>query len=51
MYVNGNGFRAMRRITGVNNNIMINLVKQAGLSLPNIPDHEEIPEGAGLDEL
>jgi insertion element IS1 protein InsB len=48
---NGNGFRAIERITGVNHNTIINWVKQAGLSLPDIPDREEIPEGAWLDEL
>jgi len=51
MYVNGNSFRAIERITGVNHNTIINWVKQAGLSLPDIPDREEIPEGAWLDEL
>ena len=51
MYVNGNGFRAIEMITGVNHNTIINWVKQAGLSLPDIPDREEIPEGAWLDEL
>jgi transposase-like protein len=42
MYVNGNGFRASERITGVNHNTIINWVKQAGLSLPYLPDREEI---------
>jgi transposase-like protein len=51
MYVNGNGCRAIERITGVNHNTIINWVKQAGLSLPDIPDNKEIPEGAWLDEL
>jgi insertion element IS1 protein InsB len=51
MYVNGNGCRGIERITGVNHNTIINWVKQAGLSLPDIPDNKEIPEGAWLDEL
>jgi transposase-like protein len=42
MYVNRNGFRAIERITGVNYNTIINWVKQAGLSLPYLPDREEI---------
>lgn len=51
LYVNGNGFRAIERITGVNHNSIINWVRQAGLSLPDEPDYEEIPEVAQLDEL
>jgi transposase-like protein len=51
MYVNGLGFRAIERITGVNHNTVINWVKQVGFSLPDAPDYEEIPEVAQLDEL
>jgi transposase-like protein len=51
MYVNGLGFRAIERITGVNHNTVINWVKQVGFSLPDAPDYEEIPEVAELDEL
>jgi insertion element IS1 protein InsB len=51
MYVNGQGFRAIERITGVNHNTVINWVKQVGFSLPDAPDYEEIPEVAQLDEL
>jgi len=46
MYVNGQGFRAIERITGVNHNTVINWVKQVGFSLPDAPDYEEIPEVA-----
>jgi transposase-like protein len=51
MYVNGQGFRAFERVTGVNHNTVLNWVKQAALSLPDTPAHEEITEVAQLDEL
>jgi insertion element IS1 protein InsB len=35
-------FSGIERITGVNHNTIINWVKQAGLSLPYLPDREEI---------
>jgi transposase-like protein len=44
MYVNGQGFRAIERITGVNHNTVINWVKQVGFSLHDAPDYEEIYE-------
>ena len=37
LYVNGMGFRAIERITGVNHNTVINWVKRAGASLPEYP--------------
>ena len=46
MYVNGLGFRAIERITGVNHNTVINWVKQVGFSLPDAADYEEISEVA-----
>jgi transposase-like protein len=46
MYVNGQGFRAIERITGVNPNTVINRVKQVTFSLPDTPDYEEVSEVA-----
>lgn len=51
MYVNGMGFRGIERVTGINHNIVINWVREAGLSLPDAPDSDEIPEITELDEL
>jgi transposase-like protein len=46
MYVNGQEFWASERITGVDQNTVINWVKQVGFSLSDDPDYEEIPEVA-----
>ncbi len=51
MYVNGIGFRAIERLTGVNHNTVINWVKEVALKLPDAPEHSEIPEVAQVDEL
>ena len=51
MYVNGMGFRAIERATGINHNTVINWVREAGLALPDAPEALEIPEIAELDEL
>ncbi len=51
MYVNGNGFRAIERLTGVNHNTVINWVKKAAIPLADAPDCSEIPEIAQIDEL
>jgi len=51
LYVNGMGFRAIERATGVNHNSIINWVKQAGSSLPDPSELSEIPEVAQVDEL
>ncbi len=51
LYLNGMGFRAIERAMGVNHNTIINWVKQAGSSLPDAPELEEIPEVAQVDEL
>ena len=51
MYVNGLGFRAIERVTGVNHNTVINWVRQAANSLPDAPTISEIPEIAQVDEL
>ena len=44
MYVNGNGFRTIKRLTGVNHNTVINWVRLAAASLPDAPEYLEIPE-------
>jgi len=51
MYVNGNGFRAIERQTGVNHNTVIQWVKKAAITLPNAPQQSEIPEVTQIDEL
>ncbi len=51
LYVNGMGFRAIERSTGVNHNTVINWVKQAGNFLPDAPEFSEIPEVTQVDEL
>ena len=51
MYVNGLGFRAIERITGVNHNTVIRWVRKSAIALPNAPQVEEIPEIAEIDEL
>jgi transposase-like protein len=51
MYLNGNGFRAIERITKVNHNTVIRWVKQAGNPLPERNNASIIPPVAQLDEL
>lgn len=51
MYVNGLGFRAIERITGVNHNTVIRWVRKSAIALPNAPQLEEIPEITEIDEL
>ena len=51
MYVNGTGFRAIERQTGVNHNTVINWVKQAASPLSEAAQYSEIPEIAQVDEL
>lgn len=51
LYVNGMGFRAIERSTGVNHNTVINWVKQSGIELADAPESRTIPELAQVDEL
>lgn len=51
MYVNGMGFRAIERVTGISHNSVINWVKELGQQLPDAPAPEVIPEVGELDEL
>ncbi len=49
LYLNGMGFRAIERVTGVCHNTVINWVKQADQALPD--EDYEIPESTQVDEL
>jgi transposase-like protein len=51
MYLNGNGFRAIERMTKVNHNTVIRWVKQAANQLPNRNNEPRIPQVGQLDEL
>lgn len=51
LYVNGMGFRAIERSTGVHHTTIIYWVKQLGMQLPDAPESSEIPEVGELDEL
>lgn len=50
MYLNGNGFRAIERITNVNHNTVIRWVKEVGQRIPD-DNNDSIPLVAQLDEL
>jgi transposase-like protein len=50
MYLNGMGFRAIERVTGINHNTVINWVKQSATRLPDAPEIQNIPTVAQLDE-
>jgi transposase-like protein len=47
--LNGMGFRAIERVSGINHNSVLNWVRQAATALPD--ENYEIPETAQLDEL
>lgn len=49
MSLNGMGFRAIERVTGINHNSGINWVRQAAAAVRN--ENYEIPETAQIDEL
>jgi hypothetical protein len=49
MALNGMGFRAIERVTGLNHNSVIHWVRQAAAAMPD--ENDEIPETAQLDEL
>ena len=51
MYLNGLGFRAIERVTGINHNTVIRWVKKSAVFLPHAPKVEEIPEITEIDEL
>ncbi len=51
MYVNGMGFRAIERVTGVDHTTVITWVRQVGERLPDACLPETIPQVGELDEL
>lgn len=51
MYVNGMGFRAIERVTGVHNTTVMAWVKKVGVLLPDYYHPESIPLVGELDEL
>ncbi len=51
MYLNGMGFRAIARVTEIDHTTIINWVEEAGESLSDEPQDEEIPEITEIDEL
>ena len=51
MYVNGNGFRAIERITQVNHNTVIRWVRETGKKISNKNQTYARPVVAQLDEL
>src|ERR687886_758188 len=51
LYLEGNGFRRIERLTGVSHNTVINWVKLAGVSLCQHPHYDQIPRAAQIDEL
>ena len=51
MYLNGMGFRAIARVTGIDHTTIINWVKESAEQLSEQPQDEEIPEIAEIDEL
>ena len=51
LYVNGMGFRAIERSTGVSHNSVINWVRQSGIKLADAPQGQTLPEVAQVDEL
>lgn len=51
MYVNGSGFRAIKRVKGVHHTPVIYWVKQVGHLLPDADAPEVTPEVGALDEL
>ena len=51
LYVNGLGFRAIERVTGVHHTTVIYWVKTLGTQLADAPTISEIPKVGELDEL
>lgn len=51
LYLNGMGFRAIERVTGVHHTTVIYWVKQVGKQLEDAPVASEIPQVGELDEL
>lgn len=51
LYVNGMGFRAIERVTGVHHTTVIYWVRQVADQLEDTPEGAEIPQVGELDEL
>ena len=51
VFINGMGFRAIQRVTGVHHTTVITWVKKFGSSLPDTVPSDGIPHVAELDEL
>ena len=51
MYLNGMGIRGISRVTKISHPTILNWIKEAGESLSDEPQDEEIPEIAEIDEL
>ncbi len=52
MYLNGNGFRAIERMTNVNHNTIIRWVKKTACQLPDSNNNDnKIPQVGEIDEL
>lgn len=51
MSVNGSGFRAIERVTGVHHTTVITWVKQVGQNLPDADAPDQPPQVGELDEL
>nr|WP_250126198.1 IS1 family transposase [Chroococcidiopsis sp. CCMEE 29] len=51
LYVNGMGFRAIERVTGVHHPTVIYWVKQVGHQLPDAPSSDKVPQVGQRDEL
>lgn len=49
MSLNGMGFRAIERVTGINHNSVLNWVRQAAAAVAD--ENYEFPETAQIDEL
>ncbi len=51
MYLNGMGIRGISRVTKISHPTILNWIQEAGESLSNDPQDEEIPEITEIDEL
>jgi insertion element IS1 protein InsB len=51
MYLNGMGFRGIARVIDINHTTIINWVEEAGESLSDEPQEDEIPKITEIDEL
>ena len=51
MYVNGMGIQGIARVADLSHTVIMNWIKQAASSLPDVYDPEDIPQVGELDEL